>query len=391
MRKINKLKYSVLLLAFITLFVGVTTAQQKKQIQISGKVQFLNPDFFKKYNAVWLIKGVGKNAKTVDSTAINADGSFRFTVETEPALYQLDVVKWQTVSFWADDNIFVNCRGYDTARIKARKSCFISVESRSEANRLINTAMYGKYLDKMLLDEVLAEGFAAQRALSTDSTWYKAYRKQGLYRQIESQSDARIKGMIQNEPNNPATVYLLSLLDRKYNVDYVLAVLDKQLATNPNFEEAKQLKKEILEEQALAKITQSGSLIPNIAYPGVDGKTIALSSFKGKYVILDFWASWCGPCRKSIPKLKDLYSLYKSKGLEILSVSIDTDDNAWRKAMSDEAMPWPQVLSPNKDKTMKDFSIQGVPTLFLIDRKGRIVEKFTGYNAKMETMLKAML
>lgn len=391
MRRFNDLKYSVLLLAFVSLFLSGTTAQQKKQIQITGKVQFLNPDFFKKYNAVWLLQGVGNNAKTVDSTTINPDGSFSFTLETKPALYQLDIVKWQTVNFWADENIYVNCRGYDTARIKAKNSGFISVEGHSDANRLINTAVYGNFLDKKLLDEVLAEGFAAQRALATDSTWYKAYRKQGLYRQIESQRDDRIKWMVQNEPKNPATVFLLSMLDWKNQANFVLAELDKQLSTNPNFEEAALLKKEILEEQATAKITQSGSLIPNISYPGVNGKALALSSFKGKYVILDFWASWCGPCRKSIPKLKELYTLYKNKGLEILSVSIDTDEAAWRKAMADEAMPWSQVLSPNKEKTMKDFSIQGVPTLFLINREGRIVEKFTGYSPKIEELLKSLL
>lgn len=387
----KRIKHRVLLMVFAFLFLGGAVAQQKKQIQITGKVQFLNPDFFKKYNAVWLIKGIGKQAKTVDSTRINADGSFSFTVETKPALYQLDIVKWQTVNFWADDNINVTCRGYDTARIKARNSGFISVESNSDANRLINTAVFGKYLDKKLLDEVLAEGFAAQRALATDSTWFKAYRKQGLYRQIEAQSDDRIKWMVQNYPKNPATVYLLSLLDWKNNANFVLAELNQRLATTPDFEEALQLKNEIIEEQATAKITQSGSLIPNIAYPGVDGKNIALSSFKGKYVILDFWASWCGPCRKSIPKLKELYAQYKSKGLEILSVSIDTDNAAWRKAMADESMPWSQVLSPNKDKTLKDFSIQGVPTLFLIDRDGLIVEKFTGYNPRLEDLLKAKL
>ncbi len=387
----KRIKHCMLLMVFAFLFLGGAVAQQKKQIQITGKVQFLNPDFFKKYNAVWLIKGIGKQAKTVDSTRINADGSFSFTVETKPALYQLDIVKWQTVSFWADDNINVTCRGYDTARIKARNSGFISVESNSDANRLINTAVFGKYLDKKLLDEVLAEGFAAQRALATDSTWFKAYRKQGLYRQIEAQSDDRIKWMVQNYPNNPATVYLISLLDWKNNSNFMLAELNQRLATTPDFEEALQLKNEILEEQATAKITQSGSLIPNISYPGVDGKNIALSSFKGKYVILDFWASWCGPCRKSIPKLKELYAQYKNKGLEIMSVSIDTDNAAWRKAMDDESMPWTQVLSPNKDKTLKDFSIQGVPTLFLIDRDGLIVEKFTGYNPRLEDLLKANL
>jgi thiol-disulfide isomerase/thioredoxin len=112
---------------------------------------------------------------------------------------------------------------------------------------------------------------------------------------------------------------------------------------------------------------------------------------KGNYLLVDFWASWCGPCRKSIPKVKELYALYNNKGLEIVSVSIDTDDQAWRQAMADEQMPWKQVFSPNKDKTLKDFNIQGVPTLFLVDRQGRILEKFTGYSSQLEDLLKTKL
>lgn len=169
--------------------------------------------------------------------------------------------------------------------------------------------------------------------------------------------------MISSFPENPAIVYLLSLMNLDRNSDYVIAELNNLLTGNSSFEEAAQLKKEILSKKEIAKSTQSGSTLPDFSYPGPNDNLISLSSLKGKYVIVYFWASWCGPCRKSIPKLKELYTEFKSKGLEIISVSIDTDDDAWRKAMTEENMPWLQVLCPKKDKTLKDFNIQGVPTL----------------------------
>jgi len=383
---------TIFLLFFTILLSYNALSQVKKQISITGKVEFLNPEIFQKYNLIWLTKGIGSNLKTVDSTKINPDGTFSFKLNiTKPGLYQLDVIKWQTITFWADNDINVFCRGYDTARIKTKNSGYIFIESNSEANQLINVAVYNRYLDKKLLKEVLDEGFSAQKYKTKDSTWFLNFRKQNLYRIIEMQSDDRIKNMISSYPENPAIVYLLSLLDLDRNSGYVMSELGKLLTVNSNFEEAAQLKKDILLKNEISKSTENGSTIPDFAYPGPNENIISLSSLKGKFVIVDFWASWCGPCRKSIPKLKELYTEYKSKGLEIISVSIDTDDDAWRKAMIDENMPWLQVLSPNKDKTLKDFNIQGVPTLFLIDRNGKIVEKFTGFYPKIGEILKAKL
>jgi len=356
-------------------------------IQVSGKVQFLNPEIFKKYNMVWLKKGIGKQLVTVDSAQIGEAGTFSFQLDGKPALYQLDVLKWQTVSFWSDADVFVNCRGYDTARVKSKNSGFIALESASAANKLLNVAIFGKIQDKFVLDELYAEGIGAQQHRATDSTWYNHFRKQNLYRSVELQSDERLKSFITNYRGNPANVYLLSQLDPKRNAPYVLAELDKL----PDLEEANLLKKEITTDLEIEKNTANGGTIPLVSYPGVDGKPILLRPVKGNYLLVDFWASWCGPCRKSIPKVKELYALYNNKGLEIVSVSIDTDDQAWRQAMADEQMPWKQVFSPNKDKTLKDFNIQGVPTLFLVDRQGRILEKFTGYSSQLEDLLKTKL
>jgi len=155
----------------------------------------------------------------------------------------------------------------------------------------------------------------------------------------------------------------------------------------PALEEAKQLKKEFLEQNAIKNALKKGSAIPHIAYNDPSGNKVDIDSFKGKYVLVDFWASWCGPCRKAIPEIKQLYSKYKESGFEVLSVSVDTDNAAWRKAMSEENMPWAQVLSPDKNKTLSSFMIIGIPTLYLIDREGKIVEKYTGFSAKLKTQL----
>ena len=385
-----KMTYKFSIILFLHFFFFVCgNAQTKKQIVITGKIKFLNPEAFSKYNMVWLKKWAGNNPKSIDSIAVSNDGIFRFNlVVSKPGLYQLDILKWQTVAFWADHDVTISCRGYDTARYKTKNSGLIEMESNSSGTQLISLAMHSLYLDAQNKADILSEGFAAQKYRNKDSTWYSYFRKENLYRKIEDQGQERLKMMINSSLKNPASVYLLTLINWKKDSEFVVNELNKLLAVNPNFEEATTLKKEVVAYVAQKNRLQKGVAAPEIAYLNPDGNITALTSFKGKYVIVDFWASWCGPCRKAIPKLKDLYTQYKDKGFEILSISVDSDDAAWRRAMSEENMPWSQVVSPNKDKTLKDFMIQGIPTLFLLDREGKIIEIFTGYSPRLEELLK---
>lgn len=100
-----------------------------------------------------------------------------------------------------------------------------------------------------------------------------------------------------------------------------------------------------------------------------NGKTLTLIELsKGKrYVLLDFWASWCAPCRKEIPNVKRQYELYKSKGFEVISISIDKSEEAWRKAVKEEQLQWPNFI--DKTNVAKTYSVRAVPSMFLIDVK----------------------
>lgn len=116
-----------------------------------------------------------------------------------------------------------------------------------------------------------------------------------------------------------------------------------------------------------------GQQAPDFELNNMDGKAVKLSSLNGKYVLLDFWASWCGPCRKENPTVVKAYNNYKAKGFTVLGVSLDSSEPAWRKAVKEDGMPWVQVLNDKKVGAERLYEVKGIPANFLIDPKGKII------------------
>lgn len=137
---------------------------------------------------------------------------------------------------------------------------------------------------------------------------------------------------------------------------------------------------ELLTEKANeVKKTASGAQYADFSFNDDKGNPVKLSEYlgKGKYVLLEFWASWCGPCRADIPHLKEVYDLYHPSGFEVISVSMDDDKAKWLKAINDEKMTWLQVsdLKAFKGDLSKLYNINGIPTCLLIDPDGKIVTR----------------
>lgn len=123
--------------------------------------------------------------------------------------------------------------------------------------------------------------------------------------------------------------------------------------------------------------TNIGQFAPEISLPSPDGKEIALSSLKGKLVLIDFWASWCGPCRKEMPNVVKIYSKFKNKGFEIYGVSLDQDKEKWMEAITKDGINWPQVsdLKYWDNVAARIYNVQGIPYTVLIDKDGKIIAK----------------
>jgi peroxiredoxin len=136
-----------------------------------------------------------------------------------------------------------------------------------------------------------------------------------------------------------------------------------------------------------------GQPAPDLSLPDRSGHAIQLSSMKGSVVLIDFWASWCGPCRLNNPHLVKFYGKYHEKGFQILGVSLDENGDAWRTAVGQDHLSWPQV-NDNKGwnaPSAATYGVNAIPASFLVDKEG-IVRGLNlvgwGLESKVKTLLK---
>jgi thiol-disulfide isomerase/thioredoxin len=135
-----------------------------------------------------------------------------------------------------------------------------------------------------------------------------------------------------------------------------------------------------------------GKIAPDFSQPKADGKLLKLSDLKGKVVLIDFWASWCGPCRKENPNVVKLYQKYADKGFTILSVSLDKDKNAWLEAIKRDNLTWPNHVSDLKawsNDAAQQYKVTGIPFTVLVDKDGKIIQKNLR-GADLENALKSI-
>jgi thiol-disulfide isomerase/thioredoxin len=173
-----------------------------------------------------------------------------------------------------------------------------------------------------------------------------------------------------------SSIMALQPLDPAKYTDVFLALdkgLMKKYPDNDNVRMFHQMVSKNFGEKGSIGMSPGGDA-PEINQESPEGKKIALSSFKGKVVLIDFWASWCGPCRKEMPHVKEIYAKYKGMGLEILGVSLDDDKDAWINAIQKDGLTWPQVsdLGGWKNEAAQVYGVQAIPHTVLVDKNGKI-------------------
>ncbi|HEY4206169.1 MAG TPA: TlpA disulfide reductase family protein, partial [Puia sp.] len=261
--------------------------------------------------------------------------------------------------------------GNEQIRILSRDSLSNALITGSPVNDAYNA--YNKAIGGsiMALDKAANEDFnRGTEEQKKDTAWFHAVDKR--FRQnVQDRANREIE-FSKTHPHDFFSVVALTEQTRDAasatRSKVIFATLDESLRLSF-------AGKKLEDKMAALTAVVPGSIAPDFTQPDVNGRPVTLSALRGKYVLVDFWASWCSPCRAENPNLKKQYQLYKNKGLEVISVSLDDNKKKWQDAIAKDGLPWLQVsdLKGWNNEAGKLYGVSGVPASFLVDPQGKIV------------------
>ena len=217
---------------------------------------------------------------------------------------------------------------------------------------------------------------------SLDSTqWIAMWEAQSAAAQKEA--NAFVKGWLEKHSASLLALSIVQNLDPRFEFNWYLRVLNDTKPTCgklPAYKTLEKLVGQIKNASSSSAASNSniavGKMAPEITLPTLTGETKALSSLRGKVVLLDFWASWCGPCRRENPNVVATYKKYSSKGFDVFSVSLDENKTAWEAAIKKDGLVWNNHVSDLggwKSAVVPTYEIESIPFPVLIDQEGNIV------------------
>ncbi len=347
-----------MLLMSILLLSGSIAFGQAKKTTISADLSQC------KFKKAGLYK-TGKETTMVSQAEIDTAGKFRMVMD----IANTDVYKLQF-----EDGLYISII------LEPGNNIFIT----GNMEDLMNTVNLAGSEQSMLIyesDKVLRSYKA--RLDSINAAYYQGMSKgisdsvvqvlTNLYRATEKSQN---EYMVQFVKDHPATMACLFFVDRLSIDDYFTTyeLLDKNLFEKyPENMYIQNFHTRVGNAKKLA----IGGEAPEIALPDPDGNIIKLSSLRGKVVLIDFWASWCNPCRKESPNMVKIFNANKDKGFTILSVSLDKTKDAWVKAIKDDGLTWNHVsdLKFWQCEAALLYNVTAVPYTVLLDKDGKIVAK----------------
>jgi peroxiredoxin len=325
---------------------------QGEPTSIKGQVQ--NPQ-----EGLVIIYQINQNQKfPLDTLNVGSEGKF----ETELSVANTG---FYIINFYEQQEKMLVLNPGDNIEITADGS---EAEGFFEVKNSPDTELLNEYL---VLDQQLSMQMGLQRQKYMDAE-DKAKAEQ-VYNDFVQEAIAKIKAFIDKTDNSIVAVFPASQLNMDNDLEYIKALADKLYDKYPNEGMVSNLKNKV----DAVKNTAVGQMAPDIALNNLEGQEVSLSSLRGKYVLIDFWASWCGPCRQENPNVVRMYNKYKDKGFEIYGVSLDRDEAAWQRAIEKDGLSWVHVSDLNfwNSEVVPLYNIEGIPMTVLIDKEGKIIAK----------------
>lgn len=346
------------ILFYLIAFVSIISAcKNNKQFIVEGKVE--NAGELKK---VMLYR----NNDLIDSAFLNESNEFKFTrVSPDADFYDLSIGE-TNAKFIAKNGDEISFK-FDLAKTDGSYEVKGSEETEILREFNIVSAKYTKIFAEIQDEFVrqVSENPALQDSLNKVLT-------PRFEKNLVAYSEAALDFGKKNA-NTLAGFYAMGTLDQVKYEEELMKYAEGLKGKFPNNAAVNQF----LKRMEMVKPVSIGQIAPAFEMPSPEGKVIRLADFKGKYVLLDFWAAWCGPCRKENPNIVKVYNRFKDKNFTVLGVSLDDDKADWLKAVKDDGLTWTHAseLKRWESPIVNLYKIESIPASFLLDPNGKIIAK----------------
>ncbi|MVM40500.1 redoxin domain-containing protein [Spirosoma sp. HMF3257] len=343
----------------------IANAQTTKPFTVTGKINKATPGSY-----VYLETN-SQPTRKIDSTKVAVGNTFTLNgkVADGGEVFVLNVGGGQKMALLVEGGETLNVVA-DGYRMDAKTGQM----GKETVTGSKNMEYYGKLLTLRTDMEAKVANWNKQVAAATEKKDNKKIAQiEQDYQTAEQEVVNKVKAMLPEMGTSLVSLFALNFI----NIDTDFATYDELAQRfekeNPNSPHAKSL----IGRVARIKGVSVGAPAPEIALNDTTGTPVALSSLRGKYVLIDFWASWCGPCRAENPNVVRMYNKFKDKGFAIYSVSLDQAKANWTKAIRNDNLTWTHVsdLKFWQSAAAQQYGVQAIPATFLLDKEGKIIAK----------------
>lgn len=345
----------------LVLSIAFYACTDKSKFEISGKFENAKP------KAKVYLFGIDRTNETaIDSTVLSDKGEFKFSHSTPDVDFFRIKIDHSEYMLIAKNGDHIKLEANLTDETMAYKlSGAAEADKLEELNRNKNEFIAKNAAIEAQFQENVEKEPQSRQAIINQMTPALIKSKEDLVNYI-------LKFAMDNSSSLAGFYAINSLSPSDYETE-LLAYADK---IKSNFNQNKAVT-DFLVRMAKLKSVQVGQVAPDFTMNTIDGKTVKLSDLRGKYVMIDFWASWCVPCRAENPNVVNMYKKYKDKNFTILGISLDKDPVAWKQAVIADGLTWTHAseLKDFDSPTVRAYQVEGIPANFILDPKGKIVAK----------------